>query len=500
MKISLVLKIFLFSAVLSTSDSSTTKTSRPRIIIVGSGIGGTSAAYFLKRSLPHADITIVEASGQVGGRLATVAVDGREYEVGGSIIHAANHYMVEYLDICGLRRKQGPPDTPFTLHKDGQIAFQEWGYGIMDKLRLAWRYGILSALKLEYFVDNLLKSFTGIYEKLARPDTFYRTVADMLRDMSPVSRAGEPSDEMLQLTAVTLREKLLSLGVGELLVEEMVTVAARVNYGQMPATIHAFVGAVGLAGMDGALWAVEGGNKKVAACAARLSEARMVRGTVTEISSVPGGGYTVAVESKDDEAGFSADTLAADLVVVATPLTSDVARLQLPDGAQQLFPGHYHTTVATIVQGDLVPAEIGFKDGSSYTTTNFYLSDSSNIVSIARLSPVDYRPGDEELHPVYKIFSKKELTHEELSRMFKKIKFSQSIPWLAYPQYTTEDDFSAFELGPGLYYLNRMEWAASAMEMSVISARNIANMAAAYIRQSSSVADTATAGRGREEL
>ena len=88
------------------------------------GIGGTSAAYFLKRSLPHADITIVEASGQVGGRLATVAVDGREYEVGGSIIHAANHYMVEYLDICGLRRKQGPPDTPFTLHKDGQIAFQ----------------------------------------------------------------------------------------------------------------------------------------------------------------------------------------------------------------------------------------------------------------------------------------------------------------------------------------------------------------------------------------
>ena len=87
------------------------------------GIGGTSAAYFLKRSLPQADITIV-ASEEAGGRLATVEVDGREYEVGGSIIHAANHYMVEYLDICGLRRKQAPPDTPFTLHKDGSIAFQ----------------------------------------------------------------------------------------------------------------------------------------------------------------------------------------------------------------------------------------------------------------------------------------------------------------------------------------------------------------------------------------
>ena len=37
MKFSLVLKIILFSAVLSTSDSSTSKTSTPRIIIVGAG-------------------------------------------------------------------------------------------------------------------------------------------------------------------------------------------------------------------------------------------------------------------------------------------------------------------------------------------------------------------------------------------------------------------------------------------------------------------------------
>ena len=64
-----------------------------------------------------------------------------------------------------------------------------------------------------------------------------------------------------------------------LLVDELVTVATRVNYGnkyqygtlsvkiipntsgQMPDSLHAFVGSVGLAGMDGSLWAVEGGNK-----------------------------------------------------------------------------------------------------------------------------------------------------------------------------------------------------------------------------------------------
>ena len=67
--------------------------------------------------------------------------------------------------------------------------------------------------------------------------------------------------------------------------------------------------------------------------------------------------------------------------------------------------------------------------------------------------------------------------------MFSDIKFSHSVPWLAYPEYTTSDDFSSFELSPGLYYLNRMEWAASAMEMSVISAKNVAKMATAFIRE-----------------
>ena len=35
----------------------------------------------------------------------------------------------------------------------------------------------------------------------------------------------------------------------------------------------------------------------------------------------------------------------------------------------------------------------------------------------------------------------------------------------------------------GLFYLNRIEWAASAMEMSVISARNIANLVERHVKQ-----------------
>ena len=60
------------------------------------------------------------------------------------------------------------------------------------------------------------------------------------------------------------------------------------------------------------------------------------------------------------------------------------------------------------------------QEGASFTTTNFFLSDSSNIVSISQLTPVDYTPGsDDNLAPVFKIFSKKELSQDELSKMFR---------------------------------------------------------------------------------
>ena len=91
--------------------------------------------------------------------------------------------------------------------------------------------------------------------------------------------------------------------------------------------------------------------------------------------------------------------------------------------------------------------------------------------------------------------------------------------WLAYPEYTLEDDLTSFVLAPGLYYTSRfvlqwmfccqqkedkiklfwiywagwtlavsnkgkdmnikvfrIEWAASAMEMSVLAASNVANL------------------------
>lgn len=71
------------------------------LAIIGAGIGGTAAAYFLRQEFgPSVKIDVYE-SGTVGGRLATEDIDGQDYETGGSIIHPLNLHMKHFVDRLG---------------------------------------------------------------------------------------------------------------------------------------------------------------------------------------------------------------------------------------------------------------------------------------------------------------------------------------------------------------------------------------------------------------
>merc|ERR1711892_529187 len=124
---------------------------------------------------------------------------------------------------------------------------------------------------------------------------------------------------------------------------------------------------------------------------------------------------------------------------------------------------------------------IGYSDNSTSTPNNFYLSNNYPMWSVEKLTPVDYNPAEDQNIPsVYKLFSSHPLSSAELSTMFTTTQSVSSTSWLAYPSYSVADDLSSFQLSPGLFYTSRIEWAASAMEMSVISARNVANLAVKY--------------------
>ena len=74
----------------------------PRIAIIGSGIGGTATAHFVRELLgENAQISVFEKANRIGGRLATIDFAGDTFESGGSIIHPKNLYMKGFVELLG---------------------------------------------------------------------------------------------------------------------------------------------------------------------------------------------------------------------------------------------------------------------------------------------------------------------------------------------------------------------------------------------------------------
>lgn len=74
----------------------------PLIAIIGAGIGGTSSAYYLRQKFgKDVKIDVFERQ-EVGGRLATLNVEGQDFEAGGSIIHPLNLHMKRFVKDLGM--------------------------------------------------------------------------------------------------------------------------------------------------------------------------------------------------------------------------------------------------------------------------------------------------------------------------------------------------------------------------------------------------------------
>lgn len=70
------------------------------------------------------------------------------------------------------------------------------------------------------------------------------------------------------------------------------------------------------------------------------------------------------------------------------------------------------------------------------------------------------------------MFSSEPLNENSINEIFENGHIVKEESWDAYPLYVPPEKFSPFKLTDGLYYNNAIESIASAMEMSVIAAKN----------------------------
>lgn len=234
-----------------------------------------------------------------------------------------------------------------------------------------------------------------------------------------------------------------------------------------------FQGSVSVAGASGDLWAVEGGNFQVPEKLLQVSKARLINQLVTAITKLENGQYKLNVKGRSD-IPIKDEKYVYDVVIIAAPQTGDMKnRLSLHNLNEKIeFSGNYHRTICTLIKGKL--RDNFFHNKNPLVDEIFTTNDKIIFNSIGRITPVDYSPEKYNKSSVWKIFSQRVLTDLELMTLFTEVKDKYVKDWLAYPHYDTQFKKDSFVLDKNLYYINVIELAASAMEMSAIGARNVA--------------------------
>ncbi|XP_063031445.1 prenylcysteine oxidase 1-like [Melospiza melodia melodia] len=446
-----------------------------KIAVVGGGIGGSAAAYFLRQKFGRSVQLHVLEKAALGGRLDTLDVEGASYEAGGSVIHPLNLHMKHFVQELGLS-VASPQGSLAGIYNGQEFVFEESSWSFINLLKLLWHYG-LNPLRMSMWVEDILDKFMRIY-RYQMHDYAFSSNERLLHALG--------GDDFARLLNQSIDEAMQKAGFSQKFINHVVCPAMRVNYGQ-GVTIPGFVGAVSLAGVQSGLWSVKGGNKLVCSGLIYSSKAEVIPGTVVSIEPKTrhqrGGDVVKLYEvTYNTSSGLTGDTY--DIVVIAAPLGRKMANITFRNFDPPIpeFPNPYHQTVTTLVHGRLNTSFFGYQDPQAFPFGAIFTTDNPKLFinSLGVVSPVGDAGTGETLplpSAVWKVFSNEELSKEQLSLLFSSYDSVKVKPWLAYPQYSAPERFPPIVLHEQLYYLNGLERAASAMEMSAIAARNAALLA-----------------------
>ncbi|XP_066495720.1 prenylcysteine oxidase 1-like [Tiliqua scincoides] len=440
-----------------------------RIGVIGAGIGGTAAAYFLRQKFGRDVLIDVFERGEVGGRLATLNVDGQDYEAGGDVIHPQNLHMKHFAKDLGLSTLQRQ-FSPLGIYNGDEFVFEESSYYLWNLIKLFWNYG-LNPLRMYIWVQEILDKFMRIYHYQSH-DYAFSTNEGLLHALGGAS--------FMQLLNQTIEEAMQEAGFSQKFINETVTAIMRFNYGQ-GASVSGFVGVISLLGVDPGLWSVEGGNKLVCSGLLSASKAQLISGSVLSLeektrqkgrSGDPVKQYDVTYHSKS---GLTTELY--DIVLIATPLQPEIAHIAFHNFSPpiQEFSRHYHQTVTTLVHGHINATFFGYRDPSQFEPSSIFTMENPKLFinGIIIVFPVKKSARKPPLGPpVWRVFSHNSLTKEQLNLLFSSYDFIEEKNWLAYPKYNSQESVPPIILHDQMYYLNGIEWLASAMEMSAIAAKN----------------------------
>lgn len=435
-----------------------------KIGVIGAGIAGASFVHFINQAVAkNCSITVFEKENRLGGRVKNDKLGGGLIEQGATLIHSSNHYLQDIIETYDLQKTKphgGEGEAETLAIWDGEeFKLNTSRNSLMSTMQMLLAYG-LSLSDLSDLVKATIPKWQQVYHQLGE-GTSYSSPEALFKAIN-----------LYDLTQQTSYDFFKEKGIKDDLVYEFIDCISRVNYHQ-DGNINAFTDIVSLAGAGidgGSLFSVDGGNDlMIKSILQNQSNVRLqLNQPITTINTLAENGniqYELITEKGDR------DTF--DIVVAACPL--DLAQISLP-GHSLKMDRQYQTVHANFIAGEIDYSY--FNNVSNKPQTIFTIeNDDIPFVSIAKTS---YAP--EWDVPIYKVFSRNPLNDSFFDQTFKNRKGQTHQEWKAYTVLSPMTEWPPFKINEGLFYINAMESAVSAMETETVAARNVANLTLEYMK------------------
>lgn len=362
-----------------------------------------------------------------------------------------------------------------------RLVFRSSPSNFITIIKILWRYKF-SIFRLRKLVRRTLSDFMQIY---TLQNTSSLATACPRGFFSPQELWEAVG--LFNLTQVSLRAYLEAEKVGQAdarIVQEFVGSVNRVNYNQDNG-LNALAGLVSLCPtVTGEVVSVQEGNAAMAVAMLQAAHAE-IRPNVT-VAAVEIGWKKKGEDEKSIYTLTGGDDGVTplgeyDAVVIATPFAFsnlaivDASRAKSSPTAAEKEPVYppkeFVTTHATFVEGAV---RSGFFGPSTRhkTPASVYVEENATVP----ISSLSLHVQLNVTHGIYKLFSSEPLETGFLDSLFTSWTVLHHRNWKAYPRFHPPEDFVPFVpiSGERIYYVNSLETAVSAMEISAIGAKNVA--------------------------
>lgn len=408
------------------------------ICIIGGGISGATVASTLgARCGNRLRTTVFEQNNRTGGRVRTLNLgEHGSVEAGASIIASANEMMGKFTRKHNLTRAS-PRGSSMALWDGAQFVYCTYDSTLLTIASAFFRYG-MSLYRSRRHTAQLLEKYAKLYS--AEPKN---SVGELLESVGLYDYTQRGFEALLGDLSATYKD-------------EIAAAIVRVNYNEEWYNMNGLAGSVALAGSGDSLWHVGEGNEELIHRVLKSSGAEVQLNAKVSSVVLNSPGYSVQVEEEEP--------VICDGVVLAAPFeTSDIG---LPESiASVLDVGRKFSRLhVTFVRGTLNSETFGANPPGSILTTRD-VDDVFNSVS-------------EVAKGVFKVFSKQKLDNPAMGRIFERHQELAYYDWLAYPRFTKKERFAPFNAheNGAFWYVNTLESAGSAMEMSAVAASNVAGL------------------------